>query len=139
LDNYGFPFIRYKIGDISSLSSRKCPCGRGLKLLENVDGRIWDVIIGINGNRIIGSFWLVKNIDGIEQFQILQEEFGKIIIKLIINKLFTDIEKQKLFNRIYETCGQNMNVDIQFVDKIPLTEYGKRRFIISKISPYINQ
>lgn len=136
LDNYAFPFIRYRIGDMGAFSPKKCPCGRGLPLLENIDGRVWDVIIGINGNRIIGSFWLIKDIKGIEQFQILQEEFGKITVKLIINNSFTENEKKKLLNRIFERCGKNMKVDILLMDNIPVSTSGKHKFIISKVSPF---
>jgi phenylacetate-CoA ligase len=57
LDNYVFPFIRYEIGDIGILSDRKCGCGRGLPLIEAIEGRTWDVIVGANGNQLIGSFW----------------------------------------------------------------------------------
>lgn len=138
LDNYGFPFIRYKIEDMGIISDRVCTCGRGLPLLEKVEGRIWDVIVGINNNRIIGTFWLVEGINGIKQFQVLQESFGEITIKLIVNNEFTEIEKKKLLKRIYSRCGEDMKVNIEIVDKIPLTKSGKHRFIISKVSPFIN-
>lgn len=138
LDNYGFPFIRYKIGDIGIFSDKKCDCGRGLPLLEKVEGRTWDIIVGANGNRLVGSFWLVKGIEGIKQFQIIQEKLDELILNLVVDESFTLIEKQKVLKRINENCGENMKVNIQFVDEIPTTESGKHRFIISKVSPFIN-
>ena len=57
LDNYVFPFIRYKIGDLGVLSQRTCSCGRKLPLLEKVEGRIFDLIVGTNGNMVGGTFW----------------------------------------------------------------------------------
>lgn len=137
LDNYAFPFIRYNIEDIGILSDRKCPCLRGLQLIGKVEGRTWDVIVGANGNHLVGSFWLVKDVEGINQFQVIQEEFGKLILKLVVDKSFTEIEKQKLLNRIYDQCGKDMKVDIQLVDEIPIPDSGKHRFIISKVSPFI--
>lgn len=137
LDNYAFPFIRYKIGDLGVLKERKCPCGRGLPLFEKIVGRVWDVIVGANGNRLIGTFWLIKDIEGIKQFLVLQKKLGEIILNLVVDKSFTREEKQKLIKRIYLKCGENMKVDIQLVNKIPLTKSGKRRFIISKVSPFV--
>lgn len=137
LNNYVFPFIRYKIEDIGILSDKKCRCGRGLPLLKKVEGRVWDVIIGANGNRLVGTFWLVWGVEGIQKFQVIQEEFGEIIIKLMVDKSFTDKERGKLLKRIYSKCGEDMKVDIRLVDEIPLTKSGKHRFIISRISPFV--
>lgn len=138
LDNYAFPFFRYRIGDLGRLSDIRCSCGRGLPLLEKVEGRVWDVIVGANGNRLIGGFYLVKAIEGIKQFQFIQEEFGELVVKLVIDELFTEKEKQKLLKRIYETLGKNLKVYIQIVNDIPVSKSGKRGFVISKLSLFIN-
>jgi len=137
LDNYAFPFIRYKIGDLSALSGENCTCGRGLPLLVKVEGRVWDIIVGKNNNRIVGTFWLVYGIDGIKQFQVIQEKLGEIIVKLVVDDSFKEKEKQLLLKRIYDKCGKDMIVDLQFVEDIPISESGKHRFIISKVSPFV--
>jgi len=142
LDNYGFPFIRYEIGDIGIFSDNKCNCGRGLPLLEKIEGRAFDIIVGTNEKYFTGTFWTIllrTYIKGIQQFQVIQENFGKLIIKIVTDGLFTENEKDKLLKYIHENCGEKMKVDIQLVDDIPLTESGKNRFIISKISPFQNQ
>jgi len=142
LDNYGFPFIRYEIGDIGIFSDRKCECGRNLPLLENVGGRVFDIIVGTNGNHLTGTFWTIllrTYVQGIVQFQVIQENFGEIVIKLVVDKSFTETEEKKLLKRIYDKCGEDMKVDIQLVKNIPLTESGKNRFIISKVSPFVNK
>jgi phenylacetate-CoA ligase len=137
LDNYAFPFIRYRIEDIGTLSSIACPCGRGLPMLEKVEGRIWDIIVGTNGNRLVGTFWLIEGIKGVKRFQIIQERFGELLVKLVVNSSFTQREKQILVDRVHRKCGQDMKIEIQIVDKIPLTKSGKHRFIISKVSPFV--
>lgn len=139
LDNYGFPFIRYKIGDIGIISDRKCNCGRGLSLFEKVEGRVFDIIVGTNGNHLTGTFWtiLLRNyIKGVIQFQIIQERYGEISINLEVDKSFTEKEKEKLLKRVYEKCGEDMKIDIQLVKEISLTKSGKYRFIISKVTPF---
>jgi phenylacetate-CoA ligase len=50
----GFPLIRYRTGDISSLRSEPCPCGRTCVRMERVSGRTDDMII-IEGNNIFPS------------------------------------------------------------------------------------
>lgn len=137
LDNYAFPFIRYKIGDIGILTDRTCSCGRGLPLLEKVEGRVWDIIVGINNNRLVGTFWLVRGVSGIEKFQVIQENYGELLLKLVVNKRFNEREKKKLIEKVHVNCGEDMNVIIKIVDKILSTESGKHRFIISKVSPFV--
>ncbi|MHA1394706.1 MAG: phenylacetate--CoA ligase family protein [Promethearchaeota archaeon] len=141
LDNYVFPFVRYKIGDIGIISDKECPCGRGLPLLERVEGRIFDIILGTNGNKLTGNFWttlLRTFVKGIKQFQVIQEKLDTLTLKLIVDKEFDLKNKNNLIMRIKEKCGNDMKINFQLVDKIPLTESGKHRFIISKISPYLN-
>jgi phenylacetate-CoA ligase len=41
----GFPLIRYRTGDLTSLDDRPCPCGRTLARMARIKGRIDDMII----------------------------------------------------------------------------------------------
>jgi phenylacetate-CoA ligase len=43
------PLIRYRTGDRGILSSRRCRCGRGLSILEQLSGRVTDLIRCPNG------------------------------------------------------------------------------------------
>ena len=61
LDNYAFPFIRYRVGDVGALSGRSCPCGRNLPMLERVEGRVFDIVVGTNGNHLSGTFWTIES------------------------------------------------------------------------------
>ena len=137
LDNHAFPFLRYNIGDLGVASDRVCSCGRGLPMLARVEGRVWDVIIGANGNRLVGTFWLVSGIKGIKQFQVQQESAGEIVIQVVGEAGFTEEEKQKLHKRVYANCGPEMKVDLRLVDQIPQTQSGKHRYIISRVSPFV--
>jgi len=139
LDNYAFPFIRYKVGDLGVLSDRTCACGRGLPMLESVEGRVWDVIVGANGNRLVGTFWLVEDVRGIREYQVIQENYGSLVIKLVVDRTFTNDDKQLLFGHVRERCGNKMKVELQMLDNIPLTQGGKRRFIISHVSPFVER
>ena len=137
LDNYVFPFIRYRIGDIGTLSDRVCPCGRGLPMLESVDGRVWDVIVGANGSRVIGTLWLVEGVKGIDRYQILQPEHGRLVLRLVVTGEFGEESRMELIRRVKDKCGESMNVDIEAVDDITLAESGKRRLVISNVSPFV--
>lgn len=50
LNKEGFPVLRYRTGDITSLISEPCPCGRTTRRIELITGRSDDMIIikGVN-------------------------------------------------------------------------------------------
>jgi phenylacetate-CoA ligase len=137
LDNYGMPFIRYRIGDIGVLSDRKCNCGRGFPIMEKVEGRTFDIIVGTNGRYFDGHFFSIllrTAVDGIKQFQVVQESENEINIKIVVDKVFKTEYIDMLTNKIHECCGKDMQVNFKIVDEIPPTESGKFRFIISKVA-----
>jgi phenylacetate-CoA ligase len=142
LDNYGMPFIRYRIGDIGVPSERKCNCGRGLPLMEKVEGRTFDIIIGSNGRRVGGTFWtllLRTAVKGIDQFQVIQESSKKLNIKIVVNPQFKSEYIGILTNRIHEYLGKDLGINFGIVDEIKPSPSGKFRFVISNVSPFANQ
>lgn len=135
LDNYGMPFIRYRIEDIGILSNRQCQCGRGLPLLEKIEGRVFDLIKTYSGKVLGGTFWtlLSRKVNGIKQFQVIQDKIDRIIFKIVPGKEFKKNSISYLKKEIEKHCGKDFKVDFQIVDRIPLTKSGKHRFIISKL------
>lgn len=139
LDNYVFPLIRYKIGDLGILTERVCTCGINLPLLEKVEGRVFDLIIGVNGNTVAGTFWtLLRNkINGWKKFQVIQEKINQIDFILEDNDEIENNLAEKLSLIVKEKLGDEMKINLKIVNKIPLTKTGKYRWVISKISPYV--
>ncbi len=135
LDNYGMPFIRYKIEDLGVMSEERCSCGRGFPLMSKIEGRIFNVVKTPNGNRIGGTFWtiLARQIEGIEKFQIIQNEINKINFKIVPNEKFKFKSLNHLKQKISERSGKNFEVEFQIVDHIPLTKSGKYHFVISHV------
>ncbi|MBI5739898.1 MAG: phenylacetate--CoA ligase family protein [Nitrospirae bacterium] len=139
LDNYAFPFIRYRIGDIGLSGEGTCRCGRGLPLIKRVEGRVFDVVVGMNNNYITGNFWTIlmrTHIRGVSQFQVVQEARNIIVLKLVTDDDFKTEYKETLLRLVHEKCGEDMKVNLEFTDKIPLTGAGKQKFVISKVSPF---
>jgi phenylacetate-CoA ligase len=140
LDNYAFPMIRYKIGDLGVLKHVGCECGRGLPLLERIEGRVFDLVRGTNGNIVAGSYWtLLRNkLEGWDKFQIIQEEVGKLTILLEENKFIDSSFIENLEKLIKDKLGDDMIVEVRIMDSIPTTSSGKFRWVISKVSPYVS-
>jgi phenylacetate-CoA ligase len=136
LDNYGFPFIRYRIEDMAIPSNKLCSCGRGLPLIEKIEGRSFDIVIAPNGNKIAGTFWTLtfRAIPGIDSFQIEQISLNKLIVKIVPTSRYSKSAEQTILKKIIEKCGNEMEIRFVYIDKIPLTKSGKMRFVISTLA-----
>lgn len=137
LCNYAMPFIRYEIGDLGVPSNEICPCGRKLPLMKSIEGRILDTIITPGGKILTGmsfpSIFADYDIKGIDEFQIIQKRKNKILIKLVKDKNYNENSLNLYIDIVKKTVGCEMEIEIQFVEKIDLTSSGKHRPVISEI------
>lgn len=132
------PLIRYRVGDLGiGGAGRQCSCGRGLSVLESVQGRDTDVVITPAGNRLIVHFFtgLIEQFPEIDCFQVLQEELSSMHLRLV--PAFTDAIDRGLEQRVADALrahgAADMRITIEQVDHIPVAASGKRRFVISGI------
>jgi len=84
LVNRGTVLLNYRLGDIAALSDTRCPCGRTLPLLANLEGRVEDVIYLRNGRfvypgavRDVMELW-----EEVLQYQLIQHEADVFELKL---------------------------------------------------------
>lgn len=136
LNNYTMPFIRYKIGDIGCLSTEMCPCGNQLPILGELLGRSTGTLQSQTGTLIHGGYFTQQfyNIEGVTQFQLIQESVEKCVLKLIINEKWSEDTKTHLVQKIQDTLGREVVVIVEFVDEILLPKSGKRAFTISRVT-----
>ncbi|MCD6232490.1 phenylacetate--CoA ligase [Candidatus Aerophobetes bacterium] len=98
----GFPLLRYRTGDITSLDASLCPCGRNLIRMKKVKGRTDDMMV-INGVSLFPSQigQILAKIIGEAQphfrLSVNREETGDILEVLVevSEKIFFD-EMKKL-------------------------------------------
>jgi phenylacetate-CoA ligase len=136
LNNYGMPFIRYKIGDMGILSKEKCKCGRNTLLLKRVIGRTSDNFILKNGRIVHGEYFthLFYGIDGVKEFQFVQESIDEFKLYLVKDENFNESIIDLIQKSIKEIIGNDSKLNIYFVESVPKTPTGKYRFTISKIN-----
>jgi phenylacetate-CoA ligase len=138
--NYAMPFIRYKTGDIGTLTDEECSCGRGLPLMKSIEGRIINLIYHSNGN-LLSGLPLTDVFEHIEerknktisQYQIIQETRQRIVLQIVKGENYTQENSHQIISEIKKHVGQEMDIQIEFTDNIPLTKGGKRLFVICKI------
>ena len=127
LTNFGMPLIRYKTEDIGVPLGITCPCGRhGLPLMKPAGGRERDFFVTKTGNLIssvtIGIDLMTENI---KQFQFVQKEKGKFILRLSKSDKFTQYDMNKLSRRLGDVLGDTVTVGVEFTDNFEKKSNGK--------------
>ena len=133
LNNYSMPLIRYDIGDIAIQSSK-------WNFLERVEGRETTVIRNKEGKIIPSELFIhflgvVMNEGVIKQFQLIQNDYEKITIKVVVldGKSFKK-SIPKLEELINKAIGYKCKIDWVKVDEIPKLKSGKYLYIKSMVS-----
>lgn len=139
LYNYAMPFIRYNTDDVGLLTDDSCTCGRGLPLIKEVVGRADDLIVAKDGEVVSWTFFyfaphLFKNGEWVQQYQIVQPSREKLVIKIVKAAEPKEEHIQYLKSNIRKYLG-DMQIEIEFVESIPLSPSGKFRFVISHVAP----
>jgi phenylacetate-CoA ligase len=135
LFNYGMPFIRYVNGDRAVAGFDMCPCGRGLPLLKKVVGRQLDTLDTPDGRKIPGEFFphLIKEFPAVRRFQVVQEKPELITLKLVVDGGLTLADREHLLTEVRKCTGTQVDVKLQMVDDIPLTNAGKLKVVIHAV------
>jgi phenylacetate-CoA ligase len=136
LHNYAMPLIRYQMGDLGRPADRQPACGRGLPLMDVVEGRSTDVITTPSGKLLHGEFFthLFYKLDGVRQFQIVQETREQLTIKIEpMGTLHKEEALRFLEDAIHQYGDPAFQMTFELVDKIPVASSGKFRFTISHV------
>jgi phenylacetate-CoA ligase len=137
-NNFSFPLIRYRTMDLAVPTDVFCSCGRKCRLLERVEGRMQDLIV-TKDNRLITLTALIfsqhfEAFSKIRQMQLHQKEKGELIVKIVRNKDYSDIDVEEILTKMKNVCGCNgLNICFDYVDFIPRTRQGKYRFLIQEL------
>jgi phenylacetate-CoA ligase len=132
-----FPFVRYKTGDIATMSDKKCACGRGLPMLEAIEGRTTDFVVAADGTIMHGLalIYILRDLDSIEAFKITQETLTECVVQIVPkhNELAME-QKNDIVQAFKKRLGQEVDILIQEVTEIQPEKSGKYRFVVSKVA-----
>ena len=131
-----FPIIRYRTGDIVTLSDKTCPCGRSLSGVKISGGRAVEFIVTKEGKWVVGySFiYIARSVKGIVKFQVIQEKLGEIVIRLAVDQNFPEDGIEQVKNQAAKRLASSDDIIVEIVDDIEPALSGKYRPVISKVA-----
>jgi phenylacetate-CoA ligase len=138
LSNYCLPFIRYRIGDLGVAMDPEhaCSCGRGLARIGDIEGRVQSIIQGTDGQFLPGTFFshYLKAFDhAIRRFQVVQERPGSITFNVVKGGRYSDEVLQEVLATFRRHLGQDIAIDVRFLDAIQMVRTGKHLTSVSRL------
>ena len=133
LSTNDFPFIRYRTGDIGIVGSTPCSCGRGLPLLEDIQGRSTDFVVAADGTVMHGLslIYILRDLAGVKSFKVVQETKAFTRVLLVTDEAFAPDAVAQIVSGFKQRLGADVSVAVDLVNAIPAEKSGKFRYIIS--------
>jgi len=133
LSTQEFPFIRYRTGDIGVLGTSPCACGRGLPLLQDIQGRSTDFVVAADGTVLHGLalIYVLRDLAGIQSFKVVQESRALTRVLLVVDGSFTSDAAQQIERVFKQRLGSGVRISVDLVDNIAAEKSGKFRYIVS--------
>ena len=138
LVNRATVLINYRLGDLASLAPDACSCGRGLRMLENLDGRTDDMIFLESGRTLPPRFVasILKSIEGVRQHVFIQHGLREFEVKLVpVSEQIGEPTTAQIVTAFGGLLGEHAEVRVTICREIPWSEHEKFRFVISHVKP----
>lgn len=129
LFNYATPMIRYDTGDVG-IKKKVRVNGLFHEALVSISGRRMDFIESVKGELISPHVidYSVRGIEGIRQFQLIQQDQKRYLLKL---NSYIHIDEGEIFSSLRKYLGKGAEIEIEKVSEIPVLSSGKRKLVIN--------
>ncbi len=134
LTNRAMVVLNYRLGDVVRAGRGPCPCGRNLPVIEDIEGRIDDMIRRPDGSSLhaLGVIPPLQAEPGVRQVQLVQEGIDDFLLRVAwIPGAPQNV--QNLVRKLESSLGPAVRVRVEAVPSLPPERGGKVRVVISNI------
>ncbi|MBI1893816.1 MAG: phenylacetate--CoA ligase family protein [Candidatus Rokubacteria bacterium] len=135
-DTPAMPIIRYRTQDIGVLGRAGCRCGRTLPVLAGIQGRSTDFLVTPDGRVLhaLAAIYILREIPGVQEFQILQESLNRVIVHVVPCVTFGEGQLGAIRAAMQGLMGPGVLVDVVSTSCIDRPVSGKHRYVISAVA-----
>jgi len=136
LHSWAMPLIRYRSGDEVTLAEAEPSCGRRLKLLSGIQGRVNDCIVFKTGERISSQpfYFAVQDVPGVRRWRITQESIDRLQVEIEPGPEFSEASERAIVGSLTDLVRSMMSVTLSRVSSFPFDPDRKFRQVQSKIA-----
>ena len=133
--NYATPLIRYENGDLAIAECTE-KNGRIRLELKELYGRRVDLIYDTKG-RTVSPFVLYNGLamtEGLRQYRFIQEDVRRYTLELNGDRNVMDVDA--ILGAVRPFFGEDAEIEVAYVDEIPVLSSGKRKNIVNRCERY---
>jgi len=140
LVNRGTVLLNYRMNDLAALSGETCPCGRTLRLLSGLEGRIEDIITLADGSlidpRSVSNALL--GLEAVLQYQLVQHEPTRFELRLAtVDRDTFEVTSRTVVPSLQRLLGPSAKIEaVYYADRLPTGAGDKFRAVISHVRQY---
>ncbi|UCE61106.1 MAG: phenylacetate--CoA ligase family protein [Phycisphaerales bacterium] len=137
LDAYAMPFIRYRTGDVGRLKAGRCSCGRGLPLVDVIQGRTTEFLYLPDGKimHALSIIYPLRRLRGVRRFRVTQHEDYAVTVDVVCDDGAEKITREAVAKSVRPVLGSEVDLRVQMVDRLDTVESGKHRYVVSHAKP----
>jgi phenylacetate-CoA ligase len=130
--NDAFPLLRYRLGDVAVLGETECACGRRFPTLEQIVGRLDDVVVTPDGRRVGRLDPAFKGRRTIREAQVVQESEFTVTVRLVPGPDYSEDDGAAVVRELELRLGTAMRIGVERVASIERTKGGKFRAVVNR-------
>lgn len=129
------PFVRYRTGDMISCSGEAASDGRGLHILESVEGRSTDFVVRPDGTimHALSVIYEIRDKPGVKAFKFIQHDLTHCEVQIVTGEGWQDTSPETIVSDLQARLGGEVKVEINRLEHIPIEASGKYRYVISHV------
>lgn len=134
--NRATPFIRYKTGDIARIVEGECRCGRALKRIAGIEGRLVDTIVLSGGRKVPGvslTNRVIKDFAEIAELQVVQKTIDTFLLRFVKGPYFSANSLDTIAKNLKNILDDDVTVLFEEHQQLPRSASGKMRFVVSEL------
>lgn len=133
LESRAMPLIRYDTGDRGRLRAGRCACGRGLPMLDVVEGRTTDFLCLPDGTvrHALSVIYPLRECAAIRRFRVVQGRDYGVTVEVIPHGEPSERLRDEIAGSVRTTLAADVPIHIAFTDRIRESASGKYRYVES--------
>lgn len=136
LHNFTMPFIRYRTGDMGAFTSEPCPCGRTMRRMTHIAGRVADYMVDSAGRRRSSTALFVHFYDfgeRLREFQIAQTARQRFEVRIVPASTADHALDAEIRGRMLEDLPGAV-IDVVRVTAVPRSPANKWKPFVQQIA-----
>lgn len=135
-DSLSFPMIRYRTGDLGSLDTRPCPCGRTLPRLRAVEGRHTDFLVTPDGRCLhaLSVIYVLREAPRVVEFAVRQDALDHVLVSVVPAPGFSAADRAAIEAGLRAVLGPLVEVEVVTVSGLARAASGKFRYVVSTVA-----